>query len=162
VALVGRKRITSEGLSGMENDKGNGITGGAGGNTGGTGGPGFSGNAEGGGAGATGQDGGGSGGQADYGSAGPQVVQGEGQGDDLANRLGGGEGGRSAGTPAAAESGDMSAGRTETDASAAPGGGIGDDPGAPGGMGGVRGGMPNPDHRPNGGVSPMGSSSADD
>jgi hypothetical protein len=43
----------------------------------------------------------------------------------------------------------------ESEAGTSAGAGIGDDPGAPGGMGGVRGGMPNPDHRPNGGVSPM-------
>ena len=29
------------------------------------------------------------------------------------------------------------------------------DAGSPGGMGGVRGGAANPDHRPNGGVSPI-------
>ncbi|HEX8644687.1 MAG TPA: hypothetical protein VF702_12325 [Allosphingosinicella sp.] len=45
------------------------------------------------------------------------------------------------------------AGVSENEASGA--GGVGDDPGAPGGMGGVRGGMPNPDNRPNGGVSPI-------
>jgi hypothetical protein len=43
----------------------------------------------------------------------------------------------------------------ESDAPPASGGGVGDDPGAPGGMGGVRGGAPNPDNRPNGGVSPI-------
>lgn len=31
----------------------------------------------------------------------------------------------------------------------------GGDAGSPGGMGGVRGGVANPDHRPNGGVSPI-------
>jgi hypothetical protein len=49
----------------------------------------------------------------------------------------------------------------ETDASAGTGAGGGPDAGSPGGMGGVRGGMPNPDHRPNGGVSPLGNSSGD-
>jgi hypothetical protein len=72
----------------------------------------------------------GSGGQADYGSAGPQVTGSEDQSDDS----GGDESGAAA---------------------AAPGAGIGGDPGAPGGMGGVHSRMPNPDHRPNGGVSPM-------
>ena len=33
--------------------------------------------------------------------------------------------------------------------------GTGGDAGGPGGMGGVRGGASNPDHRPNGGVSPV-------
>ena len=36
------------------------------------------------------------------------------------------------------------------------------DAGSPGGMGGVSGGMPNPDHRPNGGVSPIRSSGDND
>jgi hypothetical protein len=78
----------------------------------------------------------GSGGQADYGSAGPQVTGSEHQADD--------------------SDGDDDAGRGESDAAAAaPGTGIGGDPGAPGGMGGVHSRIPNPDHRPNGGVSPM-------
>jgi hypothetical protein len=134
-------------------NEGDRIGGGTGGNTGGTGGPGYSSTAEGAGAGAAGPA---TDGQAGYGSAQPQVIEGEGDGDDRANRLGGDGGG--IGTPAAAESGDMSAGRsgrTDTDTAAMGGAGIGDDPGGPGGMGGVRGGMPNPDHRPNGGVSPM-------
>jgi hypothetical protein len=59
------------------------------------------------------------------------------------------------GTPEAAPSGEILAGRSE-DAEAAPAAaGSGDDPGGPGGMGGVHGGVSNPDHRPNGGVSPL-------
>lgn len=68
----------------------------------------------------------GSGGQADYGSAGPQVTGSDDTGGD-----------------------------EDSGASAAPGAGVGDDAGAPGGMGGVRGGASNPEHRPNGGVSPV-------
>jgi hypothetical protein len=41
------------------------------------------------------------------------------------------------------------------DAATGAGAGVGGDAGSPGGMGGSRGGMPNPDHRPNGGVSPI-------
>jgi hypothetical protein len=79
----------------------------------------------------------GSGGQADYGSAGPQVTGSEDQSDD-------------------------SDGDATDSAPAAPGAGIGGDPGAPGGMGGVHARMPNPDHRPNGGVSPMQNERSDD
>ncbi|HYG29126.1 MAG TPA: hypothetical protein VD887_02815 [Allosphingosinicella sp.] len=49
-------------------------------------------------------------------------------------------------------------------ADAAPGGGGASgraDAGSPGGMGGVRGGVANPDHRPNGGVSPIRNDSED-
>jgi len=114
------------------------ITSGTGGNTSGTGGPEHSGVPEG--AGTDTQQ--------------PQTP-GEGDGDDVANRLGGLTGG-GIGSANAAGSGDASAGRSSADDAPGSGAGVGDDPGSPGGMGGVRGGMPNPDHRPNGGVSPMG------
>lgn len=74
---------------------------------------------------------------------------GEGQGDDLANRLGGGGGSGSGLTGAAAVSGDRSAGRSETTSRPATAG-YTPDAGAPGGMGGVRG----PGKAP-GGVSPI-------
>jgi hypothetical protein len=81
------------------------------------------------------------------------VPTGAGQGDDLADALGGRESGSSGAAP---ESGDMSAGRSEPTGGGSPvAAGGGADAGSPGGMGGVRGGMPNPDHRPNGGVSPI-------
>ena len=51
--------------------------------------------------------------------------------------------------------GDSDADAHEAEARRPVGAGIGGDPGGPGGMGGVRGGAPNPDHRPNGGVSPI-------
>jgi len=87
----------------------------------------------------------------------PQASGGEGQGDDLANRLGGG-GTRSGVTGAGAATGAMDAGRSErTDASAqnATGAG-GPDAGSPGGMGGVhaKSGATGTG-RPPGGVSPM-------
>lgn len=125
-----------------DRDKDGFIGSGHGGNTAGTGGP-------------------------DHGSMGEgaaDVPAGAGQGDDLADALGGREGG-GAGTPAAGETGDIGAGRSErsdADAPAAAGAGGGADAGSPGGMGGVRGGMPNPDHRPNGGVSPIQSSGDND
>jgi hypothetical protein len=74
---------------------------------------------------------------------------GEGQGDDLANRLGGGEGSRSGVTGSAAVSGDMRAGRSEMTSRPAAAG-YTPDAGAPGGMGGVRGSGKSP-----GGVSPI-------
>ena len=125
-----------------DHDGGNAVTGGGtGGNTSGTGGP-------------------------EHGSMGEgaaDVPTGGGQGDDLADVLGGREGG-GAGTQEVAKSGDMSAGRSERSDAGAPtaaGARGGGDAGSPGGMGGVRGGMPNPDHRPNGGVSPLQNSSGD-
>ena len=97
------------------------------------------------------------------GEGGADVPTGAGQGDDLADALGGREGG-GADTPSANESGDLSGGSSEVAASdvpAAAGGGA-PDAGSPGGMGGVRGGMSNPDHRPNGGVSPIQNDVAED
>jgi hypothetical protein len=80
---------------------------------------------------------------------------GEGQGDDLADRLGGGEG-RGTGTAGAgAATGDMDSDRSERTGASAQGasGAGGPDAGSPGGMGGaaVAGGT----GRPPGGVSPM-------
>lgn len=117
----------------MAGDRTSGPAAGAGGNTSGTGGPSLAPMREGAG-------------------AAPE----RGDGDDRANELGGGEGGGT-GNPAAAESGDIRAGRSERGGAepGAAGAGAGADAGSPGGMGGVRGGMPNPDHRPNGGVSPI-------
>jgi hypothetical protein len=78
-----------------------------------------------------------------------------GQGDDLANRLGGGEGG-GAGLNANGASGDMSATSAdptdEDDLLRA--GSAGPDAGSPGGMGGVRS-RPDASGRPPGGVSPV-------
>ncbi len=74
---------------------------------------------------------------------------GEAQGDDLANRLGGGEGSRSGLTGSAAVSGDMRAGRSEMTGRPAAAG-YTPDAGSPGGMGGVRGAGKSP-----GGVSPI-------
>ena len=125
-----------------DHDKGNGVAGGTGGNTSGTGGPEH---------GAMGE------GSAD-------VPAGGGQGDDLADALGRREGAAS-GNQAEAATGDISAGRAEADdadAPAAAGTGGAPDAGSPGGMGGVGGGMSNPDHRPNGGVSPVRSSGDND
>ncbi len=68
-------------------------------------------------------------------------ARGEGQGDDLANRVGGGEGTRTGLTGAGAASGDMNADRSEdTSASAQNAAGAGGaSAGDVGGMGGVRG-----------------------
>jgi len=81
-----------------------------------------------------------------------------GQGDDLADSLGGGEG-LGAGTSGASGSGDAGAARSEG------GGGTGlggTDAGSPGGMGGVgaRGGTGT--GRPPGGISPVESDRSDD
>ena len=90
------------------------------------------------------------------------VPTGAGQGDDLAAWLGGRES-RPAEAEAAGESGDMRAGSSGSDEEAAPAAAGGaPDAGSPGGMGGVAGGMSNPDHRPNGGVSPIRSSGEND
>ena len=77
---------------------------------------------------------------------------GEGQGDDLANGLGGGDGATGAGmTGAGSATGDASAMRSE-------GGGAGlggTDAGSPGGMGGVSASGGTGTGRPPGGVSPV-------
>lgn len=82
---------------------------------------------------------------------------GEGQGDDLADRLGGDEGRGTGITGAGAASGDTDAGRSErTEASPAGTAGAGEpDAGSPGGMGGVRQQGGTRAGRPPGGVSPM-------
>ena len=87
----------------------------------------------------------------------PLDAGGVGQGDDLANRLGGEEGRGAATTGAGAATGDMSAGRSErTDASAQNAAGTGGtDAGSPGGMGGVQARGGTGTGRPPGGVSPM-------
>ncbi len=81
---------------------------------------------------------------------------GAGQGDDLANKLGGGDGNRSGMTGAAGETGDMSAGRSEDDDAAAPAaaGAGGPSAGDVGGMGGA-GASTAGSSRPPGGVSPV-------
>jgi hypothetical protein len=76
-------------------------------------------------------------------------ASGQGQGDDLANQLGGGEESRSGVTGSAAVSGDMSVGRSEMTSRPAAAG-YTPDAGAPGGMGGVSGSGKAP-----GGVSPI-------
>ncbi len=85
-----------------------------------------------------------------------EVDEGEGQGDDLANRLGGGEGGGTGMTGAGAASGDMNADRSERTAASAhnAAGAGGPSAGDVGGMGGVRGGA-SPSSRPPGGMSPV-------
>ncbi|HEV2079249.1 MAG TPA: hypothetical protein VGR19_05055 [Allosphingosinicella sp.] len=86
----------------------------------------------------------------------PTDSAGEGQGDDLADRLGGGQGGGAGASGAGASTGDMDAGSSE--ASDAPASGTGGpDAGSPGGMGGARsqGGASGGSGRPPGGVSPM-------
>ena len=81
---------------------------------------------------------------------------GQGQGDDLANRLGGGDGTHTGLTGAGAASGDMRADRSEpTDASAQDAAGAGGpSAGDVGGMGGVRG-HTGASSRPPGGMSPV-------
>jgi hypothetical protein len=81
---------------------------------------------------------------------------GQGQGDDLANRLGGGDGTRTGLTGAGATSGDMRADRSEaTGASAQNAAGAGGpSAGDVGGMGGVRG-HTGASSRPPGGMSPV-------
>jgi hypothetical protein len=91
--------------------------------------------------------------------AGPDAAgqrPGEGQGDDLANRLGGGDNARTGLTGAGAASGDMGADRSErSDASALNAAGAGGpSAGDVGGMGGVRG-HTGGSSRPPGGVSPI-------
>jgi hypothetical protein len=82
---------------------------------------------------------------------------GEGQGDDLANRLGGGEG-RGTGTPGAgATTGNLGADGSEPSGASAPAadGSGGPDAGSPGGMGGARASGGTGTGRPPGGVSPI-------
>ena len=81
--------------------------------------------------------------------------QGEGQGDDLANRLGGGDNPGTGLAGAGAVSGDMSADRSETTGATGTGA---PDAGSPGGMGGVHAQGGTGTGRPAGGVSPVGSS----
>ncbi|HEX8532693.1 MAG TPA: hypothetical protein VF662_00835 [Allosphingosinicella sp.] len=85
-----------------------------------------------------------------------RVDEGEGQGDDLANRLGGGEGTGAGLTGAGAATGDMNADRSErTKASAQDAAGAGGpSAGDVGGMGGVRGHTAG-SSRPPGGQSPL-------
>ena len=87
---------------------------------------------------------------------------GQGQGDDLADRLGGPSTSlkTGAGTGAAiplgrAGSGNLEAGRSEETRDPAPASGTGDDAGAPGGMGGPEGRTGNTQDRPPGGNSPV-------
>ena len=98
--------------------------------------------------------------------AGEAVSQagGKGQGDDLANRLGGGENARTGLTGAGAASGDMDADRSEaTGASGQNAAGAGGpDAGSPGGMGGVRAQGGTGTGRPPGGVSPLQNESGGD
>lgn len=91
------------------------------------------------------------------GEAAGRFAAGEGQGDDLANRLGGGENARTGLTGAGAASGDMDADRSEgIDASTQNAAGTGGpDAGSPGGMGGVRAQGGTGTGRPPGGVSPI-------
>jgi hypothetical protein len=78
---------------------------------------------------------------------------GGGQGDDLANRLGGDNPAGTGASGAGAATGDASAGRSgETNQTNVGAGGP--DAGSPGGMGGVRGGF-DTGGRPPGGVSPL-------
>lgn len=90
--------------------------------------------------------------------AGEQAAQpeaGQGQGDDLADRLGD-EAGTGAAIPLGrAGSGNLEAGRSEEIRDAAPAAGTGDDAGAPGGMGGPEGRTGNVQDRPPGGGSPV-------
>ena len=90
--------------------------------------------------------------------AGEQAAQpqaGEGQGDDLADRLGGDAGTGAAIPLGRAGSGDMDDGSSEATGADAPASGTGDDAGAPGGMGGVHGRTGNAQDRPPGGSSPV-------
>jgi hypothetical protein len=84
-------------------------------------------------------------------------ASGQGQGDDLANRLGGGAGRGTGMTGAGAATGDLDSNRSErTDASALSAAGAGGpDAGSPGGMGGARASGGTGTGRPPGGVSPM-------
>lgn len=80
-------------------------------------------------------------------------AHGEGQGDDLANRLGGGQGRGVGLSGGGAATGDMSAASSErADAGEEP---VATDPGGPGGMGGVRSAGGTGIGRPPGGVSPI-------
>ena len=83
-------------------------------------------------------------------------AEGEGQGDDLANRLGGGDGNRTGLTGAGAATGDMNADRSEATAASAQSaaGAGGPSAGDVGGMGGVRG-HTGGSGRPPGGSSPL-------
>jgi hypothetical protein len=80
----------------------------------------------------------------------------EGQGDDLVDRLGGGEGTGAGLSGAGAETGDLDAADSEATAPRPAAAGIGDDPGGPGGMGGVRAAGGTGAGRPPGGLSPVG------
>jgi hypothetical protein len=87
------------------------------------------------------------------GEAAARDSDGGGQGDDLADRLGGGEGRGTGMSGAGAVTGDMRADRSEADDERPVAEGIGDDPGGPGGMGGVRA-RPAGSGRPPGGNAP--------
>jgi hypothetical protein len=88
----------------------------------------------------------------------------DGQGDDLANRLGGGSGRGTGMTGAGGATGSLDADRSErTDGSALDAAGAGGpSAGDPGGMGGVRAHGGSVSGRPPGGVSPLGSSKDED
>jgi hypothetical protein len=88
------------------------------------------------------------------------VPEGAGQGDDLANQLGGGSGRGTGLTGAAGATGALDADRSErTDASAPSAAGAGGpSAGDPGGMGGARAQGGTGTGRPPGGMSPLGSS----
>jgi hypothetical protein len=79
----------------------------------------------------------------------------QGQGDDLAGRLGGGEG-RGAGASGDPGAGDLGAGSSEESAARPAAAGIGEDPGGPGGMGGAGAAGGTGTGRPPGGLSPIG------
>jgi hypothetical protein len=80
----------------------------------------------------------------------------EGQGDDLVDRLGGGEGKGAGLSGAGTQTGDLDAAGSEATARRPAAAGIGDDPGAPGGMGGVGAAGGTGAGRPPGGLSPVG------
>jgi len=80
-------------------------------------------------------------------------ARGAGQGDDLANRLGGGEGSGAA-LSGSGHSGDMEPGRSDADEGSSGGLG-GPDAGSPGGMGGVRARGGTENGNPPGGLSPV-------
>jgi hypothetical protein len=84
-----------------------------------------------------------------------QPEPGQAQGDDLADRLGGGEGKGAAIPLGRAGSGNLEGGRSEETRDPAPASGTGDDAGAPGGMGGPEGRTGNPQDRPPGGNNPV-------
>ena len=83
-----------------------------------------------------------------------EAVPGQGQGDDSANRLGGDQGRGTGMAGGGSVTGDLSASSSEADEERPSAAGTGSDPGAPGGMGGVRA-AGSGTGRPPGGSSPM-------